>query len=345
MELLDRYLQAVKKHLPWKRQDDIIAELRANLEAQLEDKEAVLGRRLTTGEAEDWLRQLGAPRQVAARYQRQQYLIGPGVFPTYMFVLRMACFWATVGYLIASAVQIATQNPDSVAVSEALLRVPGVLMTAAAWVTLIFAAVEFTATHYPERCPAFAKASADWTPSTLPPLKNETEAGKRPRSYALAVAEVIFGFILLAWLLLVPQHPYLLLGPGALYLKISPFQPSPVLIQIFWWIIALNVLQLCWRCVDLIRGSWRGPRRAQHLAVKAFGLIPLALLLTVRDQGYFTLRHPEVNEVRYGTALASINHAIHLGLAVVCAIVVLQLVWDIVQVGLKAYRKREAAIQ
>ena len=47
MELLDRYLEAVKKHLPWQRQDDIIAELRANLEAQLEDKEAGLGRPLT----------------------------------------------------------------------------------------------------------------------------------------------------------------------------------------------------------------------------------------------------------------------------------------------------------
>ena len=43
MELLDRYLEAVKKHLPWKRQDDIIAELRANLEAQLDDKETELG--------------------------------------------------------------------------------------------------------------------------------------------------------------------------------------------------------------------------------------------------------------------------------------------------------------
>jgi len=43
MELLDRYLQAVKRHLPWERQDDIIAELKANLESQLEDKESELG--------------------------------------------------------------------------------------------------------------------------------------------------------------------------------------------------------------------------------------------------------------------------------------------------------------
>ena len=69
MDLLDRYLQAVKKHLPWQRQDDIIAELRANLESQLEDKEAELGRPLTTEEMETWLKHLGPPMQVAARYQ------------------------------------------------------------------------------------------------------------------------------------------------------------------------------------------------------------------------------------------------------------------------------------
>lgn len=106
MDLLDRYLQAVKKHLPWQRQDDIVAELRANLESQLEDKEAALGRSLTIGEAEDWLREMGPPIQVAARYQPQQFLIGPSVFPTYWFVLRMALLWGTGIYSLVSAVQI-----------------------------------------------------------------------------------------------------------------------------------------------------------------------------------------------------------------------------------------------
>lgn len=38
MELLDRYLEAVRKHLPWRGQDDILAELKANLESQLDEK-------------------------------------------------------------------------------------------------------------------------------------------------------------------------------------------------------------------------------------------------------------------------------------------------------------------
>ena len=106
MELLDRYLQAVKKHLPWQRQDDIIAELRANLEAQLEDKEAELGRPLTKEEAEQWLKQMGSPIQVAARYQRQQYLIGPALFPTYWYVLKLVLTWSTVLYVIAKVVRL-----------------------------------------------------------------------------------------------------------------------------------------------------------------------------------------------------------------------------------------------
>src|SRR5271154_5747200 len=98
MELLDRYLESVRKYLPWQRQDDIIAELRANLESQLEDKEAELGRPLTTAEAEAWLKQIGPPIQVAARYQPQQYLIGPSLFPIYLYVLKFASLLALLIY-------------------------------------------------------------------------------------------------------------------------------------------------------------------------------------------------------------------------------------------------------
>src|ERR1700736_3178132 len=132
MDLLDRYLQAVRKHLPWQRQDDILAELRANLESQLEDREAELGRPLTTNEAEAWLKEIGPPLQMAARYQPQQYLIGPAVFPTYWFVLRAALYWAVTIYSIVSGIQILTGDivspPEMVG---AVLRLPVVLMTVA----------------------------------------------------------------------------------------------------------------------------------------------------------------------------------------------------------------------
>src|SRR5271165_7025450 len=106
MELLDRYLEAVRRHLPWKRQDDIIAELRANLEAQAEEREASLGRPITEAEAQEWVRHLGPPFLMAARYGPQQYLIGPGLYPTFRYVLRLGLTWCFIIYCIASAVDI-----------------------------------------------------------------------------------------------------------------------------------------------------------------------------------------------------------------------------------------------
>jgi hypothetical protein len=345
MELLDRYLEAVKKHLPWERQDDIIAELRANLEAQLEDKEAELGRPLTQGEAEDWLKQIGQPIQVAARYWPQQYLIGPAVFPAYWFVLRLAVFWVTILYMIGVALEIAVRSPSWTAAFEGVLRVPGVLLSTAATVTLIFAAIEFMATRYPGRWPAFAAPTGDWTPGALPPVAQEGARGQKPRSYAYAVAEVVFGFVFLLWFLLVPHYPYLLLGPGAAYVHGSPFQFAPVCVQFYWWVVGLNALQLGWRVVDLLRGSWQGPRRAQRITMQALGLIPLVLLLNVRDHAWVTLRHPALDQARYGGAMEAINRAIYIGLSFMCALAVLQLLWEIGRTGLNLYRKRAAAMR
>jgi hypothetical protein len=132
MELLDRYLEAVKKHLPWERQDDIIAELRANLEAQLEEKEAGLGRALTKAEMEEWLKQLGQPIQVAAGYQPQRYLIGPAFFPMYWYVLKMTLGWAAIISSIVIVVTVFAQGtPSATSFFGAMLRLPGILIVTA----------------------------------------------------------------------------------------------------------------------------------------------------------------------------------------------------------------------
>jgi len=343
MELLDRYLQAVKKYLPLRRQDDIIAELRANMESQLEDKESELGRPLTLGEQEDWLRQIGHPIMVAARYQPQQYLIGPAIFPVYWYVLRMTFLWATVIYSIVSAVLIVSKTPNGTAVLEAMLRIPGVLLSAAAWITAVFAAFEFISTHFPDKIPSPASLSAKWHPNSLPPLEKPSATGKRPRSYNQAVAEVVFGFLFLTWLVLVPQNPYLLFGPGAGFIQSAPFRLAPVWIAFFWWVVVLNVVQLLWRCIILWRGTWQQSRRLQDTAVKALGIIPLVLLITARDHVYLLLKNPATDQLRYGNLADTINKSAYLGMSVVCVIATLSLAWELFQIVRDADRKREAA--
>lgn len=342
MELLDRYLQAVAKHLPWRRQDDILAELRANLEAQLEDKEAALGRALTADEAQAWLKQLGSPLQMAARYRPVQYLIGPAVFPIYWYVLRLALGWALVIYIIVNAVLIATRTPNGDAVAGALAQMPGILLTVAGWVTLVFAGIEIVATRWPEKCPPFAAQVLNWSPETLPPLEALAEGKKPRRSRAHAIAEVVFGFLVLIWMLLLPAHPYLLIGPAAYYLPALPCTLAQVCWQFYWWNLGLNALQLAWHAIDLARGRWQQPQPVQHIVFKTIGLIPLWLVITVPEHALVLLRNPAADMARYGAQVATINYGLHRAFQVLLVIVVLQFVWDLWQMGLDAYRRRMA---
>lgn len=356
MELLDRYLQEVRKHLPWERQDDILAELRANLESQLEEKEEALGRPLTRGESEDWLRELGHPMQVAARYRPQQCLIGPGIFPTYWYVLRMAVGWGLGIYAVVSAVLIVTQLlhaggamdqiTQSIAeqIAQAIARAPGILINIAAWVTLIFAGLEFATARGMVKLPAIPGMCRDWNPSELPRMEEQRPArGKMPRSYALAVGEVIFGVILLTWLLLVPYHPYLLFGPGAHYLESLPYRLAPIWWTFYWWIVALNLVQLGWRFIDLERGAWQEPRTLQNVVSGAMGLIPLILLLTTGNHVYVVLKQDSARPLPMGMTIDQINHWVFRGVLVILVISGVNWLVEIGKASWEEYRGRAIA--
>jgi hypothetical protein len=340
MELLNRYLEAVRKHLPWQRQDDIVAELRANLEAQLEEKEAALGRPLTQVEAEAWLKQLGSPMQMAAPYQVQQYLIGPALFPVYRNVMKIALSWCTIIYCIASATALIVKTPHFIDFLHILTNVPVILLTTAAWVTLVFAALEYTTTHYRVKLPGITQPSPAWSPGSLPPIDSDAMPGGKRPSYAKSVAELIFGYLFLIWLLLIPRYPYLLMGPGADYLQSLPYRLAPVWVPAYWCIVALNVVQVGWLAHNLFRGRWQKPQRIAHLFYKAFGMVPIILLLTAKDHATVLLKNPALDQVRLGATLDGINRSINWSMALICAIAAFQLVWGITKLILNAYRKR-----
>ena len=342
MELLDRYLQAVRKYLPLRRQDDIIAELRANMESQIEDRESELGRPLTQGELEDFLRKMGHPMMVASRYQPQQYLIGPTLFPMYLYVLRITLLWAFIICMIVAAVVTPLTNQSGGAVIAAVFRTPGILLQTAAWITLVFALIDFARSRYPQVCPSISGVTEKWNPGSLPPLDKDASRGGKPRSFTMAVAEIVTSALFLGWLLLIPHYPFLMLGPGVALLKVSPYQLSPAWWTFFWWIVALSILQIIWKCIDLARGKWVRTSRVQQIFFKVFGLIPLLILLTRSGHNYISLKNPVVDPLHDSHNLAQINDAIHLGFSVICAIVVLQLLFDIGKWTWESYRNRVA---
>src|SRR5262245_11836285 len=109
MELVDKYVQAVKQYLPEGQQNDIARELAENLRAQMEDREESLGRPLTPDEQEAILKRMGNPAVVAGRYQTNpmrlsfgRELIGPVLFPIYLRVLIIGLVLMLLGQFLAN---------------------------------------------------------------------------------------------------------------------------------------------------------------------------------------------------------------------------------------------------
>src|SRR6266705_6214242 len=92
MELIDRYLQAVRFWLP-RSERDLAVELAEDLHSQVGARESQLGRPLDEDEVSAILKECGNPVVVASRLRPQDYLIGPTLFPAYRFVLKMVLLW------------------------------------------------------------------------------------------------------------------------------------------------------------------------------------------------------------------------------------------------------------
>lgn len=328
-DLFERYLQAVRKYLPSQRQDDIVAELRANLEAQREERESSLGRPLSEGEMIDWLKELGPPLQMAARYQPPRYLIGPTVFPLYWQILRYALMWASVVYVVTSVIQAIVQAHDTSWIVQTVFNWPSFLVVVAAWVTIVFVAFEFFFERHPDKRPDFLANAYCWSPTSLPPLEKHPAAPGKPRTYTSAVAEFVVEFVVLLWLLLIPRFPYLLLGPGVVVLHYMPLRFAPAIVWFYWAIVVFNAIQLAWHAYNLLNDSWRISSPLQKLVKKALGIVPMAILFAAPGHVYLEPYPAASGHLPQGLNLADLNHGLFLGVTVITLITVIQFLWDL----------------
>lgn len=84
-ELIERYIHQVGLYVRPQERADIEAELRSQIQDQLEDR---YGESPTQADVTAVLKQLGDPRTMAASYSGEQSLVGPALYPFLMTVLR-----------------------------------------------------------------------------------------------------------------------------------------------------------------------------------------------------------------------------------------------------------------
>lgn len=258
MDLLERYLQAVKFWLPKEQKQDILAELSEDLRSQIEDRETELGRKLSEPELEAILKERGRPLLVANRYQPQQHLIGPVLFPIYRFVLKVValCYllpWALVwiGMLSLGPAYRAQHGGWIHALASTWGALWMTAIMAVGTITIIFAFVERaqTKSHFLE----------EWNPRKLPPLRDPNQI-KRSAS----IGELAGAIALIAWISYL-SSPTILNRPEIL------IRLSPVWSYIFWGYLSLAVLNLGLASVNLMRPYWTPWRATLRLLTDGIG--------------------------------------------------------------------------
>lgn len=248
MDLLDRYVQAVKWWLPKGQKDDIIAELSEDIRSEIEEKEAALGRKLEPAELEAILGQRGNPALVAGRYLRQEYLIGPRVFPFYRAALK-GVFWFYLvpwllvwGYLVAFVPGYRARYPGL-----ALIGTLGAWWEIAVYsfaiITVVFAIVDRR-----ERRSRFLET---WNPRHLPPVR---DPHRIPRSSSIAELMLNTAFIA-AWVSLprfssfsVEEGSDLRLTLGAVWQSLHG--------DLFFPVLLLLVASVALSLANLLRPQW-----------------------------------------------------------------------------------------
>jgi hypothetical protein len=312
MELLERYLQAVGTYLPKSQQGDILKELGENLRAQMEDKEAELGRPLNEDEAAAILKKHGHPMFVAARYRQTRRLIGSTLFPVYWFAVKVILGFVGIGYAISALVLIA-QGKSILEVLGAVFSYLGAVLPTFAWVTIVFAVLDIAnnKTRLLEKINRDANEKFD--ARALPavrPVSGWPEGKPIPR-HKTAV-ELFFSIAFLLWWVRVnPVRRlalFLALGPAGLADKI-PFQLGPAWQTVYWPVILLTLSGIAQQIATLIHPDQIKFYRAMRV-ISSAGCAAVLYMLS-RADGLFMLARGIADAAKFTEPLRIVNMTLH----------------------------------
>jgi hypothetical protein len=285
MELLERYLQAVRGYLLRRRRDDIVKELGDNILSQMEDRAEELGRPLNEIEQAAILKLHGHPLLAAARYRRMpmQQLIGPALFPLYWYLLQALLVFVTAFHVVLAGVVGLTRG----SVFEGLVVAWGSfwlwVLVAVGGITVAFGLIEY-----------FGGGKVPFTETFDPRDLPEIKRSAPPRGNSLAEL-VLGGLFLIVW-------------PAILHLPAPPFaRSSPVHLAPVWWrfeipMLLVMALGTAAAFVSVFRPKYSWLRSALRLASDVAGAVTFYLLLLT---GEFIVIGPN--------APAQLNDPVHVG--------------------------------
>lgn len=187
MDLVERYVHAVRFWLPRAQQDDVSAELAEDIHSQIEEQETKLGRKLAEREVASILKQRGRPVLVASRYRPQQYLIGPALFPVYRLVMIIVALCYAVPWILAW-ISLVIFDPFyrshfGAGATRVWGNFMGTILFALGAVTVIFMLLD--------RVQPNLKFLRDWDPTGLPAVRDPNRISRINSIFEIAANLVV----------------------------------------------------------------------------------------------------------------------------------------------------------
>jgi hypothetical protein len=267
MDLVDRYLHAVRLWLPSGVKDDIVAELSEDIHSEIDERSAAKGRPLTDSELSDLIARHGRPIVAASRYRPEQSLIGPALFPIYAIAIRMLAVIYVVPWVIAW-LWFAVFFPFFGADNPARLFFqswPTFWLLAFALFGLATAAFAVA-----ERIPVTSRLIAEWDPQRLPRVRT---AKRIPR--VGSIMEIVIQLAVVVWWIGLPRGGDLgslgvtwSLGPVWEHLRTGMFVP----------VLLLALASAALAAVNLVWPYWTRPRHAARAAIHAATAVVLGIV-------------------------------------------------------------------
>ena len=284
MELLERYLQAVRGYLLLSRRDDIVQELGDNILAEMEDRAAELGRPLSQEEEAAIIKKHGHPLVAAAPYRRLplKQLVGPTLFPLYWFALQAMVFFVFTFHLVLAAVLAFIHQSVIGGVAGAWGSFWLWILVGTGGLTICFGLIEY-----------FGGGKIPFTdtfdPLQLPELKSTSLRDKAQVEFVLGV------IFLIGW-------PIFLHLPQAAFTPPLPIRLAPV-----WWhfeipMLLILALGTASAFVTLFRSQYPRLRAMLRLASDVLGVVTLYFFLMTRE---FVIATSD--------AAAQFNHSVAVG--------------------------------
>jgi hypothetical protein len=271
MNLIDKYIAEVGKHLPRRNRADIEAEIRSTLEDMLEERSQGAG---PADEATvmQVLKEYGAPREVAAKYKTHPYLIGPRLFPIFEMVIRIVFLVVIGASLIGLTVDLLQTGLTGPEIVSAIGKWLGGLFTglimAFGNIVIVFAIIERTK----PATDAFEKEVRDWDPKDLLREQDPDEVDKADH-----VATIIFSALALVVFNLYPDLLSIRCYSDGTWLTM------PILTETFFsflpWINLMAVLQIAYSSFMLGQKYWRPMTRALDIGLHLAGMVLAVVIL------------------------------------------------------------------